>query len=212
MKKIFSVIITVVSIVLMNACNNTTTSTSGAATTGNEQPANAGQANVQDNSSMKDIVKVAVNSPDHTTLVKALKQAELVDVLANPGPFTVFAPTNAAFDKLTKGTFDGLMKNEKKADLQNILQYHVTTSSLPVSSFTDGQTIGMVNGDNITVQVKDGKVILNNSATIVASIQASNGMVHVIDGVLLPPAKNNITGVHFDKKLPGACSRKFIKN
>jgi uncharacterized surface protein with fasciclin (FAS1) repeats len=150
---------------------------------------NAGQANVKDDASMKDIVKVAVGSPDHSTLVKALQQAELVDVLANPGPFTVFAPVNSAFDKLPEGVLDDLMKAEKKADLQNILQYHVTTSALKADFFKDGQTIGMVNGDNITVNVKDGKVILNNSATIIGSVQASNGMVHIVDGVLLPPAK-----------------------
>src|SRR5204863_6421066 len=132
-----------------------------------ETKKDAGQANVNDDASMQNIVKVAVNSPDHTTLIKALKQAELVDVLANPGPFTVFAPTNAAFEKLPKGTLDELMKTERIADLQNILQYHVTTSALKADFFKDGQTIGMVNGDHITVNVKDGKIILNNSATIV---------------------------------------------
>ena len=174
-------------IIIFTAChNNQPAAVSGAST---ETPKDAGQANVVDDASMKNIVKVAVGSADHTTLVAALKQADLVDVLANPGPFTVFAPTNAAFDKLPKGTLDELMKPEKKSDLQNILQYHVTTSALKADYFKDGQTIGMVNGDNITVNVKDGKIVLNNSATIVASIQASNGMVHVIDGVLLPPAK-----------------------
>jgi len=69
------------------------------------------------------------------------------------------------------------------------LQYHVTTSALKADYFKDGQTLGMVNGDNITVSVKDGKIVLNNSATIVASVQASNGMVHIVDAVLLPPAK-----------------------
>ena len=81
------------------------------------------------------------------------------------------------------------MKDDKKADLQNILQYHVTTSSLKADFFTDGMTLGMVNGDNITFSVKDGKVMINGTATIIASIPASNGMIHVIDGVLLPPAK-----------------------
>jgi len=81
------------------------------------------------------------------------------------------------------------MKDEKKEDLQNILQYHVTTSSLKAEFLTDGMTLGMVNGDNITISVKDGKTIINGSATIVASVQASNGMIHIIDGVLLPPAK-----------------------
>ena len=167
-------------------CNNDKSSTAQATSDNNTTVSS--QASVKDDESMKDVVKIAVGSKDHTTLVAALKQAELVDVLANPGPFTVFAPTNVAFDKLPAGTVDGLMKDDKKADLQNILQYHVTTSSLKADYFKDGMTIGMVNGDKITVSIKDGKVVLNNSATIIASVQASNGMVHIIDGVLLPPA------------------------
>lgn len=147
-----------------------------------------GQENVQDDVSQKDVVKVAVGSKDHTTLVAAVKQADLVTSLSNAGPFTVFAPTNAAFDKLPAGTVDGLMKDDKKADLQDILQYHVTTSSLKAEFLTDGMTIGMVNGGSVTVSVKDGKIMLNGSATIIASVPASNGMVHVIDAVLLPPA------------------------
>jgi uncharacterized surface protein with fasciclin (FAS1) repeats len=187
MKNVFRILIAVMAVLVFLSCNNNTKTET--ASSSPEASTNAGQANVNDDASMKNIVKVAVGSPDHTTLVKALKQADLVDVLANPGPFTVFAPTNAAFDKLPKGTLDELMKDEKKADLQNILQYHVTTSSLKTSYFSDGQKIGMVNGDNVIVSVKDGKIILNNSATIVGSVQASNGMVHIIDGVLLPPAK-----------------------
>ncbi len=172
------------------SCNNAADNT--AATTDNtEQSATpaGGQEAVKDDESAKDVVKVAVGSKDHTTLVAALKQADLVTSLSNAGPFTVFAPTNDAFNKLPAGTVDGLMKDDKKADLQNILQYHVTVSAIKAESLTDGQTLGMVNGDNITVSVKDGKIILNNSATIVASIPASNGIIHVIDGVLLPPAK-----------------------
>jgi len=118
-----------------------------------------------------------------------VKQADLVTSLSNAGPFTVFAPVNAAFDKLPAGTVDGLMKDDKKADLQNILQYHVAVGVLKKEGFTDGQKIGMVNGDDIIVSVKDGKVILNNSAAIIATIPASNGIIHVIDAVLLPPAK-----------------------
>ncbi|MEO6722221.1 MAG: fasciclin domain-containing protein [Ferruginibacter sp.] len=148
-----------------------------------------GQEKVQDNDSQKDVVKVAVSSKDHTTLVAALQQAGLVTSLSNAGPFTVFAPTNEAFNKLPAGTVDGLMKDDKKEDLQDILQYHVFMSALSPESFTDGQTLGMVNGDNVTVTVKDGKTLLNNSAAIVTSIRASNGIIYVIDGVLLPPAK-----------------------
>lgn len=170
---------------MIPACNTAEKKSSDKELTATEST-NAGQANVQDDVSMKDVVKVALASTDHTTLVAALKQAELVDVLANPGPFTVFAPTDAAFKKLPEGTVDELMKDEKKSDLQDILQYHVTTSSLKAEMLTDGMTLGMVNGGNVKVSVKDGKIMLNGTATIVGSVQASNGMVHVIDGVLLP--------------------------
>jgi len=151
--------------------------------------ATGGQENVKDDESEKNVVKVAMSSKDHTTLVAAIKQAELVTALSNAGPFTVFAPTNEAFNKLPAGTVESLMKDDKKADLQNILQYHVTLSAMKAESFHDGQILGMVNGDNVTVNVKDGKVTLNNSAHIIASIPASNGMIHVIDAVLLPPEK-----------------------
>lgn len=187
MKKIFS-LLAISGILLFCSCNNKPAETGAAGTTDAAVPA-GGQENVKDDDSQKDVVKVAVGSPDHTTLVAALKQAELVTSLANAGPFTVFAPTNAAFDKLPAGTVDGLMKDDKKADLQNILQYHVTTSALDVSFLRDGMNLGMVNGDNLSISVKDGKTVLNGSATIVASVRASNGWVHVIDGVLLPPAK-----------------------
>ena len=148
-----------------------------------------GQSAVQDDVSQKDVVKVAVGSKDHTTLVAAVKQAELVDALSNAGPFTVFAPTNEAFSKLPAGTVEGLMKPDKKADLQNILQYHVSTSALTTDLLKNMPSLGVVNGGRLTISEKDGKIVLNNSATIVASIKASNGMVHVIDAVLLPPAK-----------------------
>ncbi|MDJ1472326.1 fasciclin domain-containing protein [Xanthocytophaga flava] len=148
-----------------------------------------GQASVKDDESQKDVVKVAIGSPDHSTLVKAVQAADLVNVLSNAGPFTVFAPTNAAFEKLPSGTLEELTKPENKADLQNILQYHVYVGALNADQLTDGQTLNQVNGDNITIQVKEGKIMVNNSATIVASVKASNGMVHIMDGVLLPPKK-----------------------
>ncbi len=174
---------------LLFSCNQAAdTSNDSTTTDASAQPA-GGQENVQDDVSQKDVVKVAMSSKDHTTLVAALKQADLVTSLSNAGPFTVFAPTNEAFNKLPAGTVDGLMKNDKKEDLQNILQYHVFMSALPPDALTDGRVLGMVNGDNVTVSVKDGKTMLNNSATVIASIPASNGMIYVIDGVLLPPTK-----------------------
>jgi uncharacterized surface protein with fasciclin (FAS1) repeats len=139
----------------------------------------------RDPNAPKDIVDVAVASPDHTTLVKALQAADYVDALHNAGPFTVFAPNNAAFDKLPKETLAGLMKSDKKTDLQNILKYHVTTSMYGAKSFTEGQILGMANGGKVTMHVKDGKVMVND-ANVVATIQSTNAIIHVIDTVLLP--------------------------
>jgi uncharacterized surface protein with fasciclin (FAS1) repeats len=148
----------------------------------------AGQSAVEDNVSTPNVVKVAASSKDHTTLVTAIKAAELVDALSNAGPFTVFAPTNEAFNKLPAGTVDDLLKPEKKGDLQNVLQYHVFVGVVDTSQITDNKVLNMVNGDNITLHVKDGSRMVND-ANIIASIRASNGIIYVIDGVLLPPAK-----------------------
>lgn len=187
MKKIF--ILPVIALLfLLGSCNNETKTTETAASAEPSTSA-GGQEAVQDDESAKDVVKVAVGSKDHTTLVAALKQAELVTSLSNAGPFTVFAPTNAAFDKLPAGTVDGLMKDDKKADLQNILQYHVSVAVYKTENMKDGQVIGQANGDNITLSVKDGKVMVNGTAAIIASVPASNGIIHIIDAVLLPPAK-----------------------
>ncbi len=173
--KVISRIAVILSMITWMACgNNKDNPSQTVSTNGNNTPA-GGQEAVQDTASQKDVVKVAVGSKDHTTLVSALKQADLVTALSNAGPFTVFAPTNAAFDKLPRGTVDDLMKPEKKADLQNILQYHVTTSALSTDFFNDGMTLNMVNGDNVTISVKDGKIMLNKAATIVASVRASKG-------------------------------------
>lgn len=159
--------------------DNTTTTTSG------------GQETVQDEESQKDIVKIAVGSKDHSTLVAALKQADYVTALSNAGPFTVFAPTNAAFDKLPAGTVDGLMKADKKNDLQNILEYHVSIGVFKENMMQDGQLIDQANNQKITISKSaDGKITVNGKANILAAIPASNGLVYVIDEVLLPPAKN----------------------
>lgn len=160
-----------------------------AAPTGMNAP-DGGQSTVKDDLSQKNVVGIAVGSADHTTLVAAVQAAELVDVLSNAGPFTVFAPTNTAFDALPAGTVDGLLKPEKKSDLQDVLQYHVFVGVLKAEQFHDGQTLGMVNGSNAKITVKDGKVMIND-ANIVASVPASNGIVHVIDKVILPPAPTN---------------------
>lgn len=148
----------------------------------------SGQSGVKDDQSQKDVVKIAVGSPDHTTLVKALQQAEYVDALSNAGPFTVFAPTNAAFDKLPSGTLEELMKPENKDKLRSILEYHVYVGVLKTDFLKDGQRFGQASGENISITMENGKPLINGHH-ILASIPASNGIIHVVDGVLLPPAK-----------------------
>lgn len=188
MKKKF-IYLTTSGIMLLSFSCNSGDSSPAAPTDNTVQAATpvAGQSAVADDVSAKNIVQVAVGSKDHTTLVAAVKAAELVDVLSNTGPFTVFAPTNAAFEKLPAGTVEGLLKPEKKEALQDILQYHVSVGVYQADALQDGQTLGQVNGGNIKISKKDGKIMVNGTANVVASIQTSNGVIHVIDGVLLPP-------------------------
>ncbi len=190
MKRMISLLSVAVLIAIFSCSQGTGDKTENASASDSTSVAGGGQENVNDNESQKDVVKVAASSKDFTTLVAALKQAGLVTSLSNAGPFTVFAPTNAAFDKLPAGTVDGLMKDDKKDDLANILQYHVALGGLKSADFKDGQVLGMANGDNVIINVKDGKITLNNLIQITATIQASNGIIYAIDGVLLPtPAK-----------------------
>ena len=146
----------------------------------------------------KTIVDIAVGSTDHTTLVAAVKAADLVATLQSAGPFTVFAPTNAAFGKLPAGTVESLVKPENKAVLTKILTYHVIAgnfnASAVVKAINDGggkAVLKTVSGGSITASLKDGKVILTDEkggvATVVAAdLNASNGVIHVLDAVVLP--------------------------
>jgi uncharacterized surface protein with fasciclin (FAS1) repeats len=160
-----------------------TTSTEPAAEA-SAQP--AGQSGVQDDESSPNVVQIAAGSKDHTTLVKAVQAAGLVDALSNAGPFTVFAPVNEAFAKLPAGTVEGLLAPDKKDDLKNILEYHVSVGVYKAESLRDNQNLGQVNGGNVVVKMVNGVAMLNGKAKILASIPASNGIIHVIDEVLLP--------------------------
>ncbi len=146
----------------------------------------------------KDIIDNAVNSKDHTTLVAAVKAAGLVETLKGAGPFTVFAPTNAAFAKLPAGTVDNLLKPENKATLSGILTYHVVAGDMSAHDLLDAIKKGhgkaeltTVNGGKLTAMRKGGKVMLKdekgNVATVtIADVKQSNGVIHVINKVLLP--------------------------
>jgi uncharacterized surface protein with fasciclin (FAS1) repeats len=139
----------------------------------------------------KNIVQNAVNSKDHTTLVAAVKAAGLVDTLSGKGPFTVFAPTNAAFGKLPAGTVDTLVKPESKATLTKILTYHVVPGKLNAADLTDGKKLTTVEGEALTVKLDGKKVWLidakgGKSSVTIADVNQSNGVIHVIDTVLMP--------------------------
>ena len=150
-----------------------------------EVPTATGQSGVQDDSSNPNVVQTAASSKDHSTLVAAVKAANLVDALSNAGPFTVFAPTNAAFDKLPAGTVEELLKPENKDKLKNILEYHTYVGVLKTDYMQDGQEFEMVAPYKVKITKKDDKVFVNGSE-ILASIETSNGIIHVIGDVLLP--------------------------
>jgi len=134
----------------------------------------------------KNIVENAAGSSDHTTLVAAVQQAGLAETLSGAGPFTVFAPTNEAFAKIPKATLYNLMKPEMTADLGKILTYHVVPGSLRAADLKDGQELTTVQGQKLKVSLKDGKVMIGGANVAIADVISSNGVTHVIDGVLMP--------------------------
>lgn len=182
MKQRFFSLLAISAVVIMSSCGGETTTEATADTTATVATdtvaaAPAGPATVVD---------IAVGSVDHTTLVAAVKAAGLVETLSGAGPFTVFAPTNAAFEKLPKGTVESLLTPEKKADLTGILTYHVVAGAFKAADLTDGQMIKTVNGQELKVTIKDGKVMINGATVTAADLVAGNGVVHVIDAVVLP--------------------------
>ncbi len=139
----------------------------------------------------KDIVDNAAGSADHTTLVAAVKAAGLVETLKSAGPFTVFAPTNAAFDKLPAGTVASLVTPEMKPTLTKILTYHVVPGRLMAADLKDGQTLTTVEGETLTVMVSGSSVMLKDakggmSTVTIPNVVSSNGVTHVVDTVLMP--------------------------
>ncbi len=134
----------------------------------------------------RDIVDNAMLANNVTTLVAAVKAAGLVETLKSAGPFTVFAPDNAAFAKLPAGTVDMLLKSENKAKLVSILTYHVVAGSYMAGDLSDGMMLKTVNGQELEVTVKDGKVWINDAMVEMANVISKNGVTHIIDTVLMP--------------------------
>jgi len=144
--------------------------------------------NAEEKAKTKDIVDTAVGAEGEifSTLVAAVKAGDLVETLKGKGPFTVFAPTNEAFAALPKGTVESLLKPENKAKLVKILTYHVVAGEVKAADVVKVKSAKTVEGSEVKVNVKDGKVFINESEVIKADIMATNGVIHVINKVLLP--------------------------
>ncbi|MCL4128828.1 UNVERIFIED_CONTAM: hypothetical protein GTU68_035445 [Idotea baltica] len=147
-----------------------------------------GQAFIEDDGSTPNVLQIAIGSPDHTTLVAAVQAASLENALVNAGPLMVFAPTNEAFDALPAGTVEDLLKPENKAALANILKHHVTAGNYSKDFLKKFKKLGQANDQNAIVEVK-GEDVYIGGAKILASIPAGNGIVHVVDKVILPPSE-----------------------
>ena len=189
-KQFLSVAMGIALLAMTAACNSANTDTTATDTTTTMADTAMAETGVEVGGAMmvpsKNIVENAMASSDHTTLVAAVKAADLVETLSGPGPFTVFAPTNAAFDMIPKATLDGLLKPEAKADLAKILTYHVVAGAVKAADLTDGQEITTVQGGKLKVSIKDGVVMINGAKVTIADAMSSNGVTHVIDAVLMP--------------------------
>lgn len=135
----------------------------------------------------KDIVDTAVSAGSFNTLVAAVKAAGLVETLKGPGPFTVFAPTDEAFAKLPKGTLDDLLKPENKEKLAGILTYHVVSGKVMAADVVKLKKAKTVQGSDVKITVKDGKVKVDKANVVKTDITTSNGVIHIIDAVMMPP-------------------------
>lgn len=148
----------------------------------------SGQAFIQDDESKPTVLSIAIGSKDHSTLVAAVQAADLENALVNAGPLMVFAPTNEAFAALPEGTVENLLKPENKEALANILKYHVTPGNYSKDFLKKFKKLGQANNGYVPVEVVDGEPLVGG-AKILASVPAGNGIVHVIDKVLLPPTE-----------------------
>merc|ERR1719331_3187604 len=144
-------------------------------------------------SAQSSIVEIAAGDDSFSTLVAALTAADLVDVLSGDGPFTVFAPTNAAFDKLPPGTVESLLQPENKQALIDILTYHVVPGKILSTDLSDGQEATTLQGDVVVVTIADGTVKINEATVATPDVEASNGVIHIIDEVLLPTSNDEPT-------------------
>lgn len=180
---IYSIII---SLALFIVCCKPAADQSGSANTSDASSVK-GQSTVMDELSENNILQVAIGSADHTTLVAAVQASDMEDVLVNAGPLTVFAPTNAAFAALPEGTVDDLLKPENKATLARIIKYHASPGKYMGDLLKNNQNLYQASGHYIKITRKGDDVFIGE-AKVLGTVEASNGVVHVIDKVLLPPS------------------------
>ncbi|RDY60620.1 fasciclin domain-containing protein [Flagellimonas nanhaiensis] len=176
---------------LIWSCKNeakTETSTTSNKVETEQSTKKQGQAFLKDDEATPNVLDIAIGSEDHSTLVAAVQAAELENALVNAGPLMVFAPTNAAFAALPEGTVENLLKPENKGDLANILKYHVTPGRYTKDFLKKFQKLGQANNQDVLVEVKGDDVFVGG-AKILASVPAGNGIVHVVDKVMLPPSE-----------------------
>ena len=193
MKKIVYVLFVSVLILLVSSCNSETKKEStdnGTTTETVTDDEKQGQAFLKDDEAKPNVLDIAIGSESHTTLVAAVQAASLENALVNAGPLTVFAPTDDAFAALPEGTVENLLKPENKGDLGFILEYHVTPGNLGIDMLKrfNNKKLGQANNEYVGVEVK-GEDIYVGGAKILGSVPAGNGIVHVIDKVMLPPSE-----------------------
>ena len=186
MKKLL-LLVSVLMIIALLSCNNTKQTDSGQNSSENTE--HKGQASVEDTESAANALSVAKSLPDFTTLVAAIEAAGVEDAVVNAGPLTVFAPTNAAFDKLPKGTVDDLLKSENKSKLAYILTNHVAPANYPdvqlIKEAEKGRKLYMASGQYLEVKKTDEGISVGG-IKILKTVKVSNGWIHVIDDVLVP--------------------------
>ena len=191
MKTFKQFLLTAFCVLAFVACKNENkeeASTNSTKTTEVKSDKTKGQAFIKDDGSKPNVLQIAIGSKDHTTLVAAVQAADLENVLVNAGPLMVFAPTNAAFDALPEGTVANLLKPENKNALANILKYHVTPGNYSKDFLKKFKKLGQANNQDVKVEVKGDDVYIGG-AKIIASVKAGNGIVHVVDKVILPPSE-----------------------
>ena len=189
MKTIFKLIFVSFALLVFAACKNETSTNANVSVKDSDVsdvPAQRqGQAFIKDDESAPNVLQIAIGSPDHTTLVAAVQAAGLENSLVNAGPLMVFAPVNAAFDALPAGTVDDLLKPENKEKLAYVLKNHVTPGNYSKDFLKKFKKVGQASGESVPVEVKGDDVYVGG-AKILASVPAGNGIVHVVDQVILP--------------------------